>query len=66
MKHKFDKGQRVSVTGRGGSQGLSSADRFTIIQRMPADREGFIYRVKSDKEPHDRVVQEAILAPANW
>lgn len=66
MKHKFDKGQRVSVTGRAGSQGLSSADRFTVIQQMPADREGFLYRVKGDKEPHDRVVQEAALVLANW
>jgi hypothetical protein len=65
-KHKFDQGQRVHLTGGARRAGQASSERFTITRQMPADRQGFVYRIKGDSEPHERVVQEAVLEAVNW
>jgi hypothetical protein len=58
--HKFKVGQSVSFTsgpfGRGGTNGI-----YTVIQLLPAEGDDYQYRIKSAKEPHERVVKESQL-----
>ena len=60
VKHKFDKGQRVCLRRH------APTDRYTITAQMPPDRQGFVYRIKGDTEPHERVVQEVVIEAVNW
>lgn len=58
--HKFKVGQSVSFTsgpfGRGGSNGI-----YTITQLLPPEGDDYQYRIKSAREPHERVVKESQL-----
>jgi hypothetical protein len=62
MKHKFARGQRVrlSPTRRGMSAGSGS---FKIIATLPIEGSGEIrYRIKSEAETFERVVDEDNLS----
>lgn len=59
VKHKFDKGQRVYLKRQ-------AAERYTVTAQMPPDGQGFVYRIKGDREPHERVVQEIVIEAAGW
>jgi len=58
--HKFKVGQSVSFTsgpfGRGGANGI-----YKITQLLPPEGDDCQYRIKSDREPHERVVKESQL-----
>jgi hypothetical protein len=58
--HKFKVGQSVSFTsgpfGRGGTNGI-----YTITQLLPPEGDDYQYRIKSAREPHERVVKESQL-----
>ena len=59
-EHKFKVGQSVSFTsgpfGRGGTSGI-----YKITQLLPPEDDDYQYRIKSDREPHERVVKESQL-----
>ncbi len=56
-EHKFKVGQSVSFTsgpfGRGGTTGI-----YTVTLLLPHEGDDFQYRIKNEKEPHERVVKE--------
>jgi len=57
MVHKFEPGQMVRFAG-----GRNAADGFyEIIQVLPSRDGELQYRIKSEREPHQRVVNESDL-----
>ena len=60
-EHKFKVGQSVSYAsgpfGRAGNNGV-----YTIMQLLPLEGDDYQYRIKSDDEPHERVVKESQLS----
>lgn len=58
---KFSAGERVSVArlGAGGASGI-----FRIVNALPRERGPQQYRVRSDGETFDRIVDEARLEAA--
>jgi hypothetical protein len=60
--HKFKIGQTVFLSP---SLGLNVAGGAYIVTRQLPERDGeFLYRVKSAREPHERVVRESQLSDA--
>jgi hypothetical protein len=57
-RHKFKIGQLVSYIGRGGVSGI-----YQVTQPKAEDG-AFQYRIKSVKEPHERVAREHELRSA--
>ena len=60
--HKFKIGQIVSYTS--GPYGRASG-LFRITQLLPPEGDDMQYRIKSDTEPHERVVKESQLSNAS-
>jgi len=59
-RHKFKVGQLVHYLRRGGAYGV-----YQVTQLLPpAEDEAFQYRIKSENEPHERVVKEHELRSA--
>ncbi len=59
MSHSFHAGQTVRLVR---SSLRSAADgEFKIVRPMPDDGGETQYRIKSAREPHDRVVKESEL-----
>lgn len=61
---KFSAGQRVSVT-RGGGFG-APAGFFRIVSALPREAGPQQYRVRSDGETFERIVDEARLEAAQY
>jgi hypothetical protein len=61
--YRFRPGQRVRITL--GQHGRAPANgSYRVVGRLPADDTGSnLYRIRSDREQHDRVVAEAHLSP---
>jgi len=59
--HKFKIGQIVSYTS--GPYGRATG-LFKITQLLPPEGDDMQYRIKSDTEPHERVVKESQLSGA--
>lgn len=59
--HKFKVGQLVTF-----DRGFSSAveGHYEIVKLMPVESGAIIYRIKSNKESHERVAREDQLASA--
>ena len=58
--HKFKIGQSViyaSPFGRGDASGA-----YKIVKLLPPEGDDFQYKIKSNDEPHERVVKESQLA----
>jgi hypothetical protein len=61
--HKFKVGQTVHFqSGPYGS--VQHGDVFTVMQRLPPQWGDYQYRIKSAREPHDRVAKESELERA--
>jgi hypothetical protein len=56
--HKFKIGELVNYTSR-GPRGTSGVHKIT--QLLPPERDEPQYRIKSENEPHERVVKESTL-----
>ena len=61
---KFSAGQRVSI-GRGGAFSSLSGS-FRIVAVLPEEAGGQKYRVRSDGELFDRVIDEARLQAVRY
>ncbi len=55
--HRFRIGQKVQFSG--AAQGT-----YEIIRQLPDSAGEFHYRIKSSREPHERVVKESDLEKA--
>jgi hypothetical protein len=58
--HKFKVGQLVHARFSGGDGGV-----YEVKQLLPLTDEGRQYRIKSQKESHERVAKESELRDAN-
>jgi len=56
----FAAGQRVSLASFGGG---TSRDVFRIVRALPAEGRPLQYRIKSDAESFERVVDASRLSP---
>jgi len=58
--YRFAPGQRVKIVGPAGN---SKGPRgfYRIVRQLPPDQNGNCYRIRSESEPHDRVVGETQL-----
>lgn len=61
--HKFAAGDRVAFVPGGFDRNVRRG-LYTIVRPLPATNQGHQYRVKSDQDEHERVVDEAQLRPA--
>jgi hypothetical protein len=59
-KHKFRVGQRVQVITGHSDRNLPRGI-YEIARQLPEDDGEFNYRIKSEHEPHLRVVKESQL-----
>ncbi len=59
--HKFKVGQLVNYTPLGGGQ----RDVYQIMQLVPPVDDEPQYRIKSETEPHQRIVKESQLKAHN-
>jgi hypothetical protein len=65
LDHLFRPGQLVKITSDLYPRTRASGS-YRIVSQLPADQSGTnLYRVRSDSEQHDRVVNEAQLSSAN-
>ena len=61
QNHKFKIGQSVELTSGPFGRG-SPNDVYKIVQLLPLEGYDYQYRIKSAKEPHERVVKESELS----
>jgi hypothetical protein len=57
--HKFKIGQSVNYTS--GPFGASASGVYEITQLLPPEGDDFQYKIKSAREPHERVAKESQL-----
>lgn len=60
MSHQFRCGQTVRLCD-GPLNRLAAAGDYKIIRQLPDSGGGLQYRIKSVREPHERVVRESDL-----
>ena len=60
QNHKYCVGQRVNFVGR--AQVNAAYGEYKVMKLLPAESGQFLYRIKSDLEPSERVVGEDQLA----
>jgi hypothetical protein len=58
---KFAAGQHVSLVGARSFSTSSARGVFRVIKALPKEGRPQTYRVRSDGETHDRVVEESRL-----
>ncbi|MGP0095230.1 MAG: hypothetical protein ACLPKB_35555 [Xanthobacteraceae bacterium] len=63
MSHQFRSGQTVRLC-RGLPYRSAADGDYKIIRTLPENGGEFEYRIKSLREPHDRVVKESDLEKA--
>jgi hypothetical protein len=61
--HRFRLGQKVQFT-RGYPYRNSADGLYEIVRQLPDSNGEFLYRIKSVREPHERVVKESELEKA--
>lgn len=59
-RHRYGVGERVTYV-RGHFDGDVTSGVYTITRLMPADGPDPQYRVKSDRETHERTLKESQL-----
>ena len=57
-EHRFRIGQKVQLT-RGSLNRSAAAGEYQIVRRLPYENGEYLYRVKSSREDHERVVKES-------
>ena len=62
-KHRFRTGQKVHYT-RGYPYRNSADGPYEVVRQLPDSEGEFHYRIKSVREPHERVVKESDLEKA--
>jgi hypothetical protein len=60
QSHRYRVGQLVEYAGQGIIK--SARGQYTVTARLPADSRGPQYRIKSKREPHERLVSEQDLS----
>ena len=63
MANRFQSGQSVRLV-RNLSLRAAAEGEFKIVRALPDDGSETQYRIKSVREPHDRVVKESNLEKA--
>lgn len=59
--HKFSVGQHVRFNS--GSRGLAHLNgSYTVVRQLPSETRDLQYRVKSDRDSHERIVNESQLS----
>ena len=58
-RHRFKVGQSVIYVSRESASGA-----YQIVQLLPQEGDDFQYRIKTAREPHERVVKEHELDSA--
>jgi len=61
--HRFRLGQKVQLTGGYPYRSAAVGD-YEIVRQLPKAGDEFEYRIKSSREPHERVVKESELEKA--
>ena len=56
--HMFKAGDRVTLKDRPLQARGSAADAFKIVAALPPSNGSFQYRVRSERETHDRMIPE--------
>ena len=59
-EHKFQIGEQVEFIP-GLSERLASAGVYEVVRQLPTSNGEFGYRIKSEREPYERVVRESQL-----
>jgi hypothetical protein len=62
-EHRFRLGQKVQFT-RGYPYRNSAEGLYEVVRQLPDSDGEFLYRIKSVREPHERVVKESELEKA--
>jgi len=60
MVHKFRCGQRVRLRGNYLHKHAASGS-YNVIRQLPYGEGDYQYRIKSEREQHERVVKESEL-----
>lgn len=60
-RHKFKIGQRVSYSPGKLTMSTSSSE-FKIVRQLPSETGECMYRIKSDREPFERVARESEIS----
>lgn len=61
MAHQFRCGQTVRLRRRGAN---AASGEYTIVRQLPDEGDELQYRIKSVREPHERVAKESELEKA--
>jgi len=59
-EHRFRIGQKVQLM-RGFPNQAAASGEYQVVRRLPHENGEFLYRVKSIRENHERVVKESEL-----
>jgi hypothetical protein len=62
--HKYSVGQKVSFNPGGGGQAHLGGS-YTVLRQLPSENREWQYRVKSDRDSHERIVAESQLTGAS-
>ena len=62
--HKYAAGDRVAFVPTSSLDGNVRRGLYTVVRPLPVAGQGLQYRVKSDLDDHERVVDEAQVHPA--
>lgn len=60
QKHRFEVGETVEFTA-GGSYPPAARGLYTVLRQLPAEGDGYQYRVKNLSDGHERMVREGQL-----
>ena len=60
---RFQLGQRVQLS-RGYPHRAAAEGQYEVVRQLPNSNGEFQYRIKSSREPHERVVKESELEKA--
>ena len=60
MTHKFRSGQTVHLSRSLAARSAPGGD-YKVVRQLPVDGGEPQYRIKSENEPHERVVKESVL-----
>lgn len=60
QKHKYEVGETVEFVA-GGSYAFKARGHYTVVRQLPAEGDGYQYRIKSLTDGHERMVREGQL-----
>jgi len=62
--HKFNVGQLVQFRPDRKDQGSAARGPYEVTKRLPHDGHEYEYRIKSQREEHERIAKESQLSSA--